>query len=244
MAVAQFCKDKLIQGPCSGSSLCSFGGSTRLVGCSTICKQGTVQSYDEECILQGSNGCYSPAHMVLCCPRTVPSQQGTVQGSPAAAIRLRLVEALLPTTCLLRLVTAFAAGVNSTSLMGSSSESCSTRHSSRMICNARRASSLLCSMCMCSVAACAEASVAAGVCMSSSARPHSGVRDTDRQHPGIQLQQPSKSSEPTCSLMMMCVIKACYHILGLQLTGFAGKSLLVSSQVDIHACCNRWHKHN
>ena len=96
-----------------------------------------LQTGHRAIMLQGSNGCYSPAQMVLCCPGTVPSQQGTVQGSPAAALRLRLVEALLPTTCLLRLVTAFAAGVNSTSLMGSSSESCSTRHSSQMLCNAR-----------------------------------------------------------------------------------------------------------
>ena len=115
MAAAQPCNEETVQHLWSSSSLRSFAISTSLVGCTTPFAQGAVPPLCKA----------EMAAAALCTEYSaIP-----VQSSPAAATLLRLTGAPLSTTRLLRLVTALSAGWNSTSLMGSSPESCGTRQS-------------------------------------------------------------------------------------------------------------------
>ena len=142
MAAARSCHDKVIQGLWSSSSLYSAATSTRRIGCST---PGT----------QGAGPPLCKAQMAAAALHTRARYSAMpVQPSPDAAILLRLTGAPLPTTRLLRLATALAAGagVNSTSLMGSSSESCSTRHlrsNTLQFSERQQAPSLRCMQCGC-----------------------------------------------------------------------------------------------
>ena len=114
MAALQPCNDetKLISVLQQPAQLCQLNKG---VGCSTPSTQGAVPPLCK-------------AEMAAAALHTEYSAV-PVQTLPAAATLLRLAGAPLPTTRLLRLVTALPAGVNSTSLMGSSPESCRTRQS-------------------------------------------------------------------------------------------------------------------
>ena len=139
-----------------------------------------------------------------------------VHFSPVAATLRRLTGAPLPATRLLRLVTVLAAGVNSTSLMGSSSESCGRKQSRLDALQCTESQQAPCLQyvhvqcgCLCTSQYCCWAQVPA----------RTKACGIDKQHQGMQLQQFSKSSEPTCSLMLLCFSKS--DRLRLQLTGFA-----------------------